>query len=163
MYNPFVYVHVVVHWTHCGLRIGFSGKSCPREEKGEKESLVSSFFHSFLSSLFWQIKLKKLPELMVVEDRWSNISKLLDYTHFEAIVFLNLKKFQLFQNFSVDIRFSVLLHIKPGCWPLYHRWNVRSRGNMGPYSFAKTLTNVMQHVTAWYSSDWCNCLYKISI
>jgi hypothetical protein len=34
----------------CGFRICFSGKSCPREEKGEKESLVPSFFHSFLSS-----------------------------------------------------------------------------------------------------------------
>jgi hypothetical protein len=96
---------------------------------------------------------------MEVEDRWSNISKLLDYTHFEAlgsIVFLNFKKFQLFRNCSVDIRSSVLRHVKPGCWPLYHRWNVRSRGNMGPYSLAKTLTNVMQHVTAWYSSDWYN-------
>jgi hypothetical protein len=34
------------------LRIGFSGKSCPREEKVEKESLVPSFFHSFLSSKY---------------------------------------------------------------------------------------------------------------
>jgi hypothetical protein len=55
---------------------------------------------------------------MEVEDRWSNISKLLDYTHFEAlgsIVFLNFKKFQLFRNCSVDIRSSVLRHVKPGC------------------------------------------------
>jgi hypothetical protein len=26
--------------------------------------------------------LKKLPELTIVEDRWSNFSKMLDYTHF---------------------------------------------------------------------------------
>jgi hypothetical protein len=35
---------------------------------------------------------------MEVEDRWSNISKILDYTQFEAlgtIVFLNLKIFEI--------------------------------------------------------------------
>ena len=35
---------------------------------------------------------------MEVEDRWSNISKMLDYTQFEAlgaIVFLNLKNFEI--------------------------------------------------------------------
>jgi hypothetical protein len=52
---------------------------------------------------------------MEVEDRWSNISKILDYTQFEAlgaIVFLNLKNFR---NCSVNIRYSVLRHVKPGC------------------------------------------------
>jgi hypothetical protein len=37
---------------------------------------------------------------MEVEDRWSNISKMLDYTHFEAlgaIVFLNFKNFNYFE------------------------------------------------------------------
>jgi hypothetical protein len=37
---------------------------------------------------------------MEVEDRWSNISKMLDYTHFEtlgAIVFLNFKNFYYFE------------------------------------------------------------------
>jgi hypothetical protein len=35
---------------------------------------------------------------MEVEDRWSNISKMLDYTQFEAlgaIVFLNFKNFEI--------------------------------------------------------------------
>jgi hypothetical protein len=35
-----------------------------------------------------------------VEDRWSKISKMLDYTHFEAlgaIVYLNLKIFNYFE------------------------------------------------------------------
>jgi hypothetical protein len=37
---------------------------------------------------------------MEVEDRWTNISKMLDYTHFEtlgAIVFLNFKNFYYFK------------------------------------------------------------------
>jgi hypothetical protein len=37
---------------------------------------------------------------MEVEDRWSNISKMLDYTHFEAlgaIVFLKFKNFNYFE------------------------------------------------------------------
>jgi hypothetical protein len=37
---------------------------------------------------------------MEVEDRWSNISKMLDYTHFEAlgaIVFLNFKNINYFE------------------------------------------------------------------
>jgi hypothetical protein len=56
---------------------------------------------------------------MEVEDRWSNISKMLDYTHFEALVFLNFKNFNYFEiarfGRCSDIRSSVLRHVKPEC------------------------------------------------
>jgi hypothetical protein len=44
---------------------------------------------------------------MEVEDRWSNISKMLDYTQFEAlgaIVFLNFKNFET-ARLTFDPRF----------------------------------------------------------